>query len=126
MTIRPSLPCSASSAEEVADPSVVAHLRRARDLLAPRGQWTREAYARDRNGAAVDTWNPDAVCFCCSGAMFATQRGGSATLVASRALLSTAIQADIETWNDTPGRCQTEVIAAFDRAIDIARSRSQT
>jgi hypothetical protein len=31
-------------------------------------------------------------------------------------------QSDIIAWNDTPGRTQAEVAAAFDRAIEIARA----
>jgi hypothetical protein len=31
-------------------------------------------------------------------------------------------QSDIIAWNDSPGRTQAEVIAAFDKAIALARA----
>lgn len=89
-------------------------------MLAKRDVWTQEAYARDAAGRIVDSQSPDAVRFCCSGAIYTTEhplRGS----VDARALVGQVIGVDLEVWNDTPGRKHKEILDAFDRAIALAK-----
>lgn len=89
-------------------------------MLAKRDVWTQDAYARDAAGRIVDSQSPDAVRFCCSGAIYTTEhplRGS----VDARALVGQVIGVDLEVWNDTPGRKHKEILDAFDRAIALAK-----
>lgn len=108
--------CLAGSPQSVAE-----HLGRARTLLAERDVWTQDAYARDVAGRIVDSQSADAVRFCCSGALYTTEHPLQGS-VAARAVVSRVIGHDLEVWNDAPGRKHKEVIAAFDRAIALAKS----
>lgn len=99
--------------------SIAGHLARARRLLAKRDVWTQDAYARDPAGRIVDSQSPDAVRFCCSGAIYATEHPVRGSLDA-RALVGRIIGHDLEVWNDAPGRKHADVLDAFDRAIALA------
>lgn len=102
--------------------STAEHLERARGLLAKRNVWTQDAYARDAAGRIVESQSPDAVRFCCSGAIYTTEhplRGS----VEARALVGRVIGHDLEVWNDMPGRKYKDVLDAFDGAIALAKSQ---
>lgn len=118
------------------------------DLIAARAfierGWTRICRARDSAGAAIDPKSDRAVCWCVTGAIEAAvpddDKGGETFLVHGvcvtvypntheRVLAATrALKAIIRPeslfplgrWNDVPGRARAEVLAVFDRAIEVA------
>jgi hypothetical protein len=57
--------------------------------------------------------------FCVEGAILSCNAPGLLPLDALR-YLQRAIDTPLPWWNDAPGRTQAEVLAAFDRAIQIA------
>ncbi len=100
----------------------VEKLKAARELLARPNGWTTEAAARDATGRAVFTDSASAVCFCAYGAMWAVGVPAS-DITPEELLLEQAIDGEmIAAWNDTTGRTQAEVVAAFDRAIALAEA----
>jgi hypothetical protein len=92
-------------------------LREARALI-ERG-WCQRAYGRDADGCSVYEDNPSAICWCASGAINAKAD------YAARRVFGEAIGTDcIPGWNDAPERTQAEVLAAFDKAIELAEAQS--
>ena len=94
------------------------HLRAARKLITPDGAWTQKAAARDSAGSKVDPASPLAECWCVFGAVRRFGQSASAW-DALRKVIGPPIS-----FNDTPGRTQAEVLAAFDTAIELAGARS--
>lgn len=98
-------------------------LGEARRLIAEVG-WTQLAYARDghRCGVAFDSSN--AVCFCVEGALMRAGFPDVESISAGRKLMQRALAVDTHgaamTWNDAHGRTKKEVLAAFDKAIELA------
>lgn len=93
----------------------------AADLLEKPKGWTQGAYARDADGRDVNPYekwrpSPEAVCFCLYGALahVASQAGMEKTPFLVDPLPSTK-------WNDTPGRTQSEVVAALRAAATSTR-----
>lgn len=106
--------------------SVVDVLTKARGLV-EKG-WTTGHYARDSFGAECDY--SFASCWCAEGALFASCTGltfaepGTEDDALGRAfnrMFDVIGSKHIPTWNDAPGRTQAEVLAAFDRAIELAK-----
>ena len=99
-------------------------LRTAQELLG-RG-WTQGADARDRDGIPVPGWSERAVCWSLLGALVAVLEAQSeatgddaaiSDLARACALLAETLDVgSLETWNDEPGRTQSEVIEAVRRA----------
>lgn len=104
---------------------VANRLRKARALI-EKG-WTQEAWARAADGANVPFSSRSAVCFCAAGALNrALQVGGHEWGLAEQSwqVLEDAIgvssSSDVVKFNDAPERTQAEVLAAFDKAIELA------
>jgi hypothetical protein len=101
-------------------------LREARALI-ERG-WVQKDYARSKSGKVVDPANSrSATCWCAAGAIGRVNgRWPNSGLLGmeqlSRAIGGDGHEADILTWNDAPERTQAEVLAAFDRAIELAEA----
>jgi hypothetical protein len=104
-------------------------LAEARALLV-RG-WCRQEDALDEDGAPVDPSNPAARRWSVAGALLAVWEewrgaGKPADLVsrdfAEAGLALRAAVGDIVAWNDAPERTHGEVLAAFDRAIELLRA----
>lgn len=93
-------------------------LKKARGLV-EKG-WTATVFARDADGLPIHETDRRAVCWCASGALHASGSpwGSDARTVFIRAIGT----GEIPDWNDSPGRTQSEVLAAFDKAIALARS----
>lgn len=99
--------------------AVADKLREARALI-ERG-WTQGWFAR--TAAGNDCWYSakEASCWCVTGALFRV-----AISVREESRLAGTFLAAIDTtdgiagWNDVPDRTQAEVLAAFDRAIELA------
>lgn len=93
-------------------------LRDARALVAK--GWTRKAIARTETGEeAASCGDINAVCWCIFGALYA-QPSGVPRQKASR-IIDDVCGGEMVSWNDAPGRTQAEVLAAFDRAIELAQ-----
>ena len=94
-------------------------LRDARALIDSPEKWTKHYEARDADGN--ETWYGDdrAVCWCAFGALF---KAGwyQPSLSDAVEALETVVGRIIDEWNDAPERTNAEVLAAFDRAIDLA------
>jgi len=98
-------------------------LLRARELVA--AGWTQGESARDAGGKKISPFSYKAVCFCALGATHrAEEELGATTAIwdsAIRKLHPFTEKWNVAGWNDTPGRTQADVLAAFDAAIAEAR-----
>ena len=102
-------------------------LREARELIA--AGWSQHAMARDKDGKSIQPHQPEAVCFCLIGAMIKA-RGSSAIdwlanptshlLLARNELFGNKIA--LSAINDTKGRKLEEIIALYDKAIEICQA----
>ena len=87
--------------------------------------WTQHSYGRDAEGIPCRDL-ADATCFCAIGALIMTDRGAKPSENCNKAtlLLTQEIPPEfysrLDDWNDRPERTQAEVLAAFDRAIEMA------
>jgi hypothetical protein len=101
----------------------------ARDLLADETRWVKGRYAVDRRGYSTDPRGRRARRWCAVGALH--RAGSGADPAAEReaeALLRAACGArtavvGVEQFNDRPGTRHADVLAAFDRAIDLGRGK---
>ncbi len=81
--------------------------------------WTQGAYARDAHDLPRDGAHPDAVCWCMYGALHRAE-GPELYRPDVRDLLSEIVREPLDEWNDDEDRKHAEVLAAFDRAIEMA------
>lgn len=73
-------------------------------------------------GTSRKTNDDGSLCYCATGAIYeAEKRGTPETLDAEYALIAAIGSLDIVAWNDAAGRTKAEVVAAFDRAVELAR-----
>lgn len=106
--------------------SAVADDLRAARALVEKG-WTQGAYGRLESGENTFAWDANVVCWCPVGAIqkatIERDRDDDQALDAfAAALVEYDKDAGPEGWNDAPGRTQAEVLAAFDRAIELAEA----
>lgn len=91
----------------------------ARDLVAK--GWTQGVYARDANDRYTPYGGPNACKFCASGAVAHVTDIFLQSFEDALTLLKRAIDGKaVVPWNDASERTQAEVVAAFDRAIELA------
>ena len=84
--------------------------------------WTQGTMARDKNGVAVSSDDKDATCWCALGAVLAVRREEWVNAVP---FVRDAVGGgELLVWNDTPGRTQAEVLAAFDKAIELCEKEA--
>jgi hypothetical protein len=96
--------------------SVLETLVAARAFVA-RG-WCQRVDARDAYGRSVRAASPSAVCMCAEAAIeVAAERGVDPSDAFGAVKRAAGITGAIFDWQDTPGRTQAEVLAAFDKAI---------
>jgi len=105
-------------------------LRKARGLITPEGAWTKGESARDANGNAVTRPHTDVSCRCVDAALYdasGVTPGPGSGATAEYALYQEAygffrsvVGGCHVTWNDDPARTHAEVLAAFDRAAEMA------
>lgn len=98
-------------------------LREARRLIAEVG-WTQGTFARNAGGADVSPRSPQATCFCAAGAIIRANDGcdmgfSSPGISAVEHVID---ERWIDAWNDREERTRDEVLAAFDRAIQLAEA----
>ena len=94
------------------------HLRAARALLTPEGAWTQGTFARCENGNSIYLKDENAVCWCAMGAIWFYGYSSKAEMFLRN------IVENITTWSDSPNMTQAEVLAAFDKAIELAEAQS--
>jgi hypothetical protein len=92
--------------------------------------WTQGWVAADKGGQRVDYRDEDAVCWCSLGAIWRAVEDLCPAGVRSwmereaEEVVEKAIGNEyIGDWNDADGRTKGEVLAAFDRAIELAKSQ---
>jgi hypothetical protein len=93
-------------------------LREARALI-ERG-WTQKVGARDSGGTPVWGGEKAAVSWCAVGAICTV----GAKMAPFRQANNLNGWGGISVWNDAPERTQAEVLAAFDKAIELAEAQS--
>jgi hypothetical protein len=100
--------------------AIAAKLDEARALI-EKG-WCQKDYARDAGGAGE--WPTDAACacYCSAGAIMAIANENLELEDALEDAFRKATGGSIITWNDHPNRTQAEVIEAFRKAAELARS----
>lgn len=98
-------------------------LKEARRLV--EAGWTQGVAARDHEGQPVAPQSSTAVCFCVLGAISRVTRSSVSMFNIILKTFDAVVPGDgwaTEKWNDAPGRTQTEVLDAFDRAIALAEA----
>jgi hypothetical protein len=98
--------------------SIVKVLTDARAMV-ERG-WTQGWFARDAAGNKRYELDESAVCWCMAGAYMAVAPGLASWEEAEDFLKRAIGEESVPDWNDVDGRTQAEVLAAFDRAIELA------
>lgn len=103
-------------------------LKKAREIIAKEENWAQHVFAANEKGESVPDYSSDACKFCSLGAI--SKAVGSddeyhitnfVTYTNAKRLLMSAIDEHIAVFNDT--HTHEEVIAAFDKAIEIGEHR---
>ena len=97
----------------------------ARALIEDEERWTKGAMARDKNGAPCESGGTP-VCWCASGAiMMCELKKRSADSEGAMRYLREALppwaMRNVPQFNDNSHTTHAEVLAAFDKAIDLAK-----
>jgi hypothetical protein len=90
--------------------------------------WCQGAVAQDKDGHAVGPGSSEARRWSILGALLASWDGVRVEELgqAVTSMLTSTEQSPLEVWNDRPGRTQTDVVAAFERAIEsLARREAE-
>jgi hypothetical protein len=104
-------------------------LIKAKAEIANPARWTREAYARDENGQAVDIYDANATCFCAVGAIRRQnpkQHLVNMSIEHAVKAINTACREKARTiyhHNDHPETSHEDIIQVFDAAIRVERLR---
>lgn len=103
------------------------YLQKARDLIAEPGAWTQGEWARNADGDRVYLRAESAVRFCADGALRAISERGrfAANGFLRRVLPGAPFYPNTIEFNDAKGRTQAEVVDAFNRAIELAKSEGK-
>lgn len=99
-------------------------LQEARELISDPGRWTQRAFARNSRGKEVGFSDKDACRFSGLGAVYRTSQDDTQRSLA-HSLLNRACRRIFWVWQDMPKRTHAQVLAAFDRAIELARAEAQ-
>jgi hypothetical protein len=122
--------------------SVLKTLIKAKAVISNPKHWTQRRLAKTASGDYTTVNSPDAVCFCAIGALAKACNLKPASpnddeyiapcVVNAASVLVTALEIDprpfgnpsmlVYTWNDQSLRTHAEVMKAFDKAIEIART----
>jgi hypothetical protein len=98
-------------------------LRACADLLRPPGAWTKKVWARDLRGEPLFASSPSATCWCAVGAITRVDPPQGSYAKVYRCLYQVIGETHLPTWNDVPARTQAEVVAAFEKAAELAERR---
>lgn len=95
---------------------------RAREILSDPKHWIKSTYARNLVGDSVLATSPHAVCWCSMGALWKAfdEVGKNTTRMEAYTFLQKNLleNEDIAGFNDNPDTTHSDVMAAFDRAIE--------
>lgn len=95
-------------------------LEDARKLIEKPEAWTKGASSRNENGKSLNALDPEGICFCSYGALVRANGGYNPFQPGYAELFKAVGMSPIE-FNDS--RTHTEVLAAFDRAIEAERAK---
>jgi hypothetical protein len=101
----------------------------ARDLLSDEGRWVKGWYAVDARGRDADPCASRARRWCAAGALYRVVDGaaiaarGRATAEARGLLMRACPERYVEKFNDAPTTTHADVLALFDRAIELGRGK---
>ena len=95
-------------------------LEAAKALIADPKNWTQDTYARDVHGEPTSPESMDAVCWCSLGALKKTDSYLEGAGLLLRSISGVSKHPFIPSFNDT--RTHEEVMAMWDRAIELAKS----
>lgn len=96
-----------------------------KNFLSDPARWTKDAYARDKNGKQVSTDDETAYCFCLTGLLLNKQVSAkpcSAVLRALHKLEGSYI--NIPEFNDDVKTTHEDVLKLLDSAIEISTEQS--
>jgi hypothetical protein len=97
-----------------------------RELLSAPERWTKGYGARNSEGTPVDSFSPDACCWCLVGACArvteANEAGNSGRFDVLRASLRPKAGPCLVRLNDAPERTHAEILAVIDKAIEKERA----
>lgn len=96
----------------------------ARARIATPDRWCQGAYWRGANGEVVESYGSDCVSCCSLGALHSVGDSDEARQYLREANAKVPCW-NLAVWNDAPDRTHAEVLAAFDRAIELAGGVSQ-
>jgi hypothetical protein len=106
--------------------TVVEVLIAARELISVPERWTKSAYARSADGRPIGPCgvaSQDAVCWCPVGAVDRLVEDGTDLAAYALDYLQMVVGGGrVANWNDAQERTHAEVLAAFDKAIELARA----
>jgi hypothetical protein len=109
------------SLRQPVEDSVPSILRRAADLIEPKGRWHQGSLAATAIGNTIGPQAPGAVCWCAMGAIIKESGGNDGP--AYRALAE-VIGRTVPDFNDDPATSQEMVVAALRAAADRAEQVS--
>lgn len=98
-------------------------LEEARELLSDESRWTQGVIARKANGRPTILEDNEAVCFCSLGAIGKQSDRYSSLEVQAVRTLQKAVGTGVSCFNDAPERKHSEVLEAFDKAIELAKAQ---
>lgn len=101
--------------------SSVQVLTEARELLSDEKRWTKGEAARNVWGDVVSPHDEAAVCFCSLGALDKVTGRNSLDYLFAQRMLHKCIPEGVVNFNDNPLTEHSEIIAAFDQAIVLAK-----
>jgi hypothetical protein len=87
------------------------------ELLSDSSKWTQGASARDARGYSLDPREPNAVCWCITGALCVCYKDFNERTNKVKTL-NDVLKSRAPYWNDTPGRTYDEVVTLL-RELDI-------
>lgn len=95
-------------------------LKAAKALISDPAKWTQRSYARNAGGFSTCPTNGDAECWCSVGAIECVAGNSDLCLIAESKLCAAIGGGGIIRFNDM--HTHSEVMAAFDRAIELAEA----
>lgn len=91
-------------------------------MVEPDGCWITGSLAHDEAGDSIMPENERAICWCMRGAIERVVGGDLDEDSPLWAAVMRATSGHPESWNDTDGRTQAEVVAALRKAADLAEA----
>lgn len=85
--------------------------------------WCQGDAAQNSDGELCGSQDLNASCWCCVGAIGAVTAYNEQATPALKAIRDAIGTPGIAKWNDAKGRTQAEVLAAFDKAIELAEKQ---